>query len=92
MQSVDDLDYLESKYDADDFSKKELSEIINNIIKELPSKNAAVVTMFYLEEMSSEEISQALDISVSNVKVILYRSRNLLKDIIQKKDLLKEFL
>jgi RNA polymerase sigma-70 factor (ECF subfamily) len=92
MQSVDDLDYLESKYDADDFSKKELSEIIDNIIKELPSKNAAVVTMFYLQEMSSEEISQVLNISVSNVKVILHRSRNLLKEIIQKKNLLKEIL
>jgi len=48
--------------------------------------------MFYLEEMSIEEISQVLNISVSNVKVILHRSRNLLKDIIQKRNLLKEIL
>ncbi|MDY0082943.1 MAG: sigma-70 family RNA polymerase sigma factor [Ignavibacteriaceae bacterium] len=92
MQSIDDLDYLQSKYNADEYSKKELSEIMNKIINELPAKNAAVITMFYLEEMSSEEISQVLDISVANVKVILHRSRNLLKDIIQKRNLLKEIL
>ncbi len=92
MQSIDDLDYLQSKYNADEYGKKELSEIINKIINELPAKNAAVITMFYLEEMSGVEISQVLDISVSNVKVILHRSRNLLKDIIQKRNLLKEIL
>jgi len=92
MQSIDDLDYLVSKYSAEDYNKKELSEIINRIINELPEKNAAVITMFYLEEMSIEEISQVLNISVSNVKVILHRSRNLLKDIIQKRNLLKEIL
>jgi len=92
MQSVEDLEHLETQDNEDDFGKREVSKIINNLINELPSKNAAIITMFYLEGMSSEEISQVLNISVSNVKVILHRSRNLLKEIIQKKKLLKEIL
>jgi RNA polymerase sigma factor (sigma-70 family) len=92
MQSLADYEQLESKYKADDYSKEDLLNLIKNIIKELPPKNAAVITMFYLEEMSSEEISEVLNLSISNIKVILHRSRNLLRDIIQKKDLLKEII
>ena len=42
--------------------------------------------------MSCEEISKILEISVSNVKVVLYRSRNALKDIIIEKNLVEELI
>lgn len=92
MTSIDDLHYLESKYNADDLVKEDLALMVKKIVNELPPKNAAVVSMFYLEEMSTEEISEVLQISVANVKVILHRSRNLLKEIIEKRNLLKEVL
>lgn len=92
MSSVDDLHYLESKYLADDFIKEDNLVLIKKIVNELPLKNAAVVTMFYLEEMSTEEISEVLQISVANVKVILHRSRNLLRKIIEKRNLFQEVL
>lgn len=92
MSSIDDLHYLESRYNADDLVKEDLAIIVRKIVNELPPKNAAVITMFYLEEMTTEEISEVLEISVSNVKVILHRSRNLLRDIIEKRNLLQEVL
>ncbi|HEX9252963.1 MAG TPA: sigma-70 family RNA polymerase sigma factor [Ignavibacteriaceae bacterium] len=92
MSSIDDLHYLESNYNADDLVKEDLAILVKKIVNELPPQNAAVVTMFYLEEMNTEEISEVLKISVSNVKVILYRSRNLLKDIIANRNLLQEIL
>jgi RNA polymerase sigma-70 factor (ECF subfamily) len=92
MSSVDDLHYLQSTYNADDFIKADNSLLIKKIVNELPPKNAAVVSMFYLEEMSIEEISEVLQISIANVKVILHRSRNLLRDIIEKRNLLQEIL
>jgi RNA polymerase sigma-70 factor (ECF subfamily) len=92
MSSIDDLHYLESNYNADDLVNEDLAILVKKIVSELPPQNAAVVTMFYLEEMNTEEISDVLKISVSNVKVILYRSRNLLKDIIAKRNLLQEIL
>lgn len=92
MSSIDDLHYLESSYNADDLVKEDISTLVKNIVNELPIKNAAVVTMFYLEEMSTEEISEVLQISVANVKVILHRSRNILRDIIEKRNLLQEVL
>jgi RNA polymerase sigma factor (sigma-70 family) len=92
MISVDDLNYLESNYNADDLVKEDLSVLVKKIVNELPPKNAVVITMFYLEEMSTEEISDVLQISVSNVKVILYRSRNLLREIIEKRNLFQEVI
>lgn len=92
MSSIDDLHYLESNYNADDLVKEDLTILVKKIVNELPPQNAAVITMFYLEEMNTEEISEALKISVANVKVILYRSRNLLKDMIEKRNLLQEIL
>lgn len=92
MNSIEDLSNLESKYSADDIIKEENSILIKKIIDELPPKNAAVISMFYLEEMSTEEISDVLQISVANVKVILHRSRNLLRDIIEKRNLMQEIV
>ncbi len=92
MSSVDDLHYLESTYNADDLVKEDLSILVKKIVNELPPKNAAVVTMFYLEDMSTEEISEMLQISVTNVKVILHRSRNILREIIEKRNLMREIL
>ena len=92
MQSIDELYYLESKYAADEFNRTDIASMVKKIVNELPVKNAAVVTMFYLEDMSCEEIADVLQISEANVKVILFRSRNMLKEIIEKKNLLSELL
>lgn len=92
MSSIEDVSYLESKFSADEYLNEEKSELIKKMINELPPKNAGVITMFYLEELSIDEISEVLDISVANVKVILHRSRNLLRDIIEKRKLVREIL
>ncbi len=92
MSSVDDLHYLKSKYNEEEYLSKETSLLVKKIVEELPERNAAVITMFYLEEMSCEEISEVLQISVSNVKVLLYRSRNILREIIEEKNLIEELL
>lgn len=92
MDSVDDLNYLQSSYNADDLVKEDLSILVKKIVNELPPKNTAVITMFYLEEMTTEAIADILQITVSNVKVILYRSRNLLREIIEKRNLFEEVI
>ncbi|MEO8232155.1 MAG: sigma-70 family RNA polymerase sigma factor [Ignavibacteriota bacterium] len=92
MVSVDDLHLLKSKYEADVLINDDAAVLVQKIVNELPSKNAAVISMFYLEEMATEEISEVLKISVSNVKVILHRSRNLLREIIEKRNLLQDVL
>lgn len=92
MASIDDVNYLESNYNADEYVSENSAELVQKVVNQLPEKNAAVITMFYLEEMTIEEISDVLNLSAANVKVILHRSRNLLRKLIEKKKLLREML
>ncbi|MBS4035059.1 MAG: RNA polymerase sigma factor [Ignavibacterium sp.] len=92
MSSVDDHFELEYKSDVNEIDFREMSVLLKNLISQLPENHAAVISMFYLDEMSCEEISEVMNISVSNVKVMLYRSRNSLKNIIVDNNLIEELL
>ena len=92
MSSVDEHFNLKSDYDYNVSERKDMSEFINELVKKLPEKHSAIISLFYLDEMSCEEISKVMDISLSNVKVMLHRSRNALKDIIIKNDLVEELI
>lgn len=92
MASIDDVNYLESNYNADEYVSESSAELVQKVVNQLPEKNAAVITMFYLEEMTIEQISDVLNLSAANVKVILHRSRNLLRKLIEEKQLLREML
>ncbi len=81
---------LKSSYDFNETEKKDFSEFLNELIEKLPENYATVLNLYYLNEMSCEEIAEVMGISVSNVKVLLYRSRNMLKDIILKNNYKKE--
>jgi len=92
MTSVDDHFDLKSDYDFRSSEKEDLSVFVNDLVNQLPERFATVINLYYLNEMSCEEISKILEISVSNVKVILHRSRNALKDIIIEKNLVEELI
>jgi RNA polymerase sigma-70 factor (ECF subfamily) len=92
MSSVEDHFNLESDYGADDIEKKDINEFVHDIINKLPERYSAIITMFYLNEMSIEEISDVMGISISNVKVMLHRSRNSLRDLIMKSRLAEELI
>ena len=92
MSSVDDHFDLKSDYDFRTSEKKDLSVIITELVNKLPERYSVVINLFYLNEMSCEEISEVMNISVSNVKVMLYRSRNALKDLIVENNLVEELI
>lgn len=90
MSSLDDHFDLEYKSDFKDSEKQEISVLLKELIEKLPENHAAVISMFYLDEMSCEEIGIVMNLSVANVKVMLHRSRNSLKNLIIKNNLLEE--
>jgi RNA polymerase sigma-70 factor (ECF subfamily) len=92
MSSVHEHFDLKSDYDYNVSERKDMSELINELVNKLPEKHSAIINLFYLDEMSCEEISKVLNISLSNVKVMLHRSRNALKEIIIKNDLVEELI
>jgi RNA polymerase sigma factor (sigma-70 family) len=92
MTSIEDHFNLESEYRSDEIEKKDVNQLIQDTISKLPERYSAIITMFYLSEMSIEEISEATGMSVSNVKVLLHRSRNSLRDLILKTRLTEELI
>ena len=92
MSSVEDHFSLESDYESIDVERKDLIEFLQETINKLPERYSAVITMFYLNQLSIEEISEVMQISVSNVKVMLYRSRNALRDLILNSRLVEEII
>jgi len=63
----------------------EQNELLNDL-KKLPNKYLAVIHLFYYEDMSVDEISKALGISLSAAKMRLVRARNMLKHILKEED------
>lgn len=92
MSSLDDHLNLENDTDFIVSEKEDLTKFIHNLVNRLPERNSAIISMFYLDEMSCEEISEVMNITVSNVKVMLHRSRNALKDLIMKDNLAEELI
>jgi RNA polymerase sigma factor (sigma-70 family) len=92
MTSVEDHFNLESSYNSNEIEKKDMNEFIHELIDKLPERYSAIVTMFYLNEMSVDEISEVMGITSSNVKVMLYRSRNALRDLILNSRLAEEII
>lgn len=64
----------------DKMIRNESKVLLENAIDRLEVKYKAVYIMKEVEEMSIKEISDALDITASNVKVRLHRAKSMLKE------------
>jgi DNA-directed RNA polymerase specialized sigma24 family protein len=51
-----------------------------------------MLILFYIDNMSLKDISEVLDISLVNTKVLLHRSRNSLRDLILKHNYQEEVI
>ena len=61
---------------------KQRISMLRSAVQKLPEKYRKVVELRYYEELSYEEISETLNISLSNVKIQLLRAKNTLSDIV----------
>lgn len=64
--------------------QKEAKEVLENAIDQLDPKYKVVYMMKVVEEMSSKEIAEALDITIANVKIRIHRSKEMLKNTLFK--------
>lgn len=83
---VDDVDTLALSSDKDPATAVEAAErraFLHRQIAALPEKYQLVITLFYLQEFSYQEIAQVLDLPLGTVKTHLFRARERLKRQIQ---------
>jgi RNA polymerase sigma-70 factor (ECF subfamily) len=63
----------------DDHDRSAERMLLLRLIERLPEKQRQVVTLFYMEERSHEELSQMLDMPVGTIKTLLHRARERLR-------------
>ncbi len=59
-------------------------ELIRRCVTRLPERYAAIVTMYYLEEISYEEIAETMSIPMGTLKTWMHRARHQLRKIVEK--------
>lgn len=67
------------------FSKNEIQTIIQNYISSIPEQYSVILTMFYINDLSHDEISEILKLPIGTVKNRIFRAKAKLKEIILKK-------
>jgi RNA polymerase sigma-70 factor (ECF subfamily) len=67
----------------DQFDVEEFSKILKECVQELPEKYASAFEMKTMRGFESEEVCNELDISTSNLWVILHRSRVQLRECLE---------
>ena len=69
----------------DKMENEEREKAIHDCIQLLPADDAFLLTLFYFEEQSLEEIAKVIGLTANNVKVKLFRSRKKLTSILKEK-------
>jgi RNA polymerase sigma-70 factor (ECF subfamily) len=64
---------------VDIIGDRELRDAVMAEISELPPQFKAAVTLFYIDDLTYEEVSSVMDIPLGTVKTYLFRGRNLLR-------------
>ena len=77
----DSLNHIENGLEF--MLSEERTGIIKKCISELPSEDAAIITLYYFEEQSVKEISKVTDLTEDNIKIKLYRSRKKLFSLLE---------
>ncbi len=73
--------FVDEEEGADEqLENEEYNSIVAEEIRELPEKFRTAVTLFYLQEMSYEEMTGILNLPLGTVKTNLFRGRNLLRE------------
>ena len=91
MSSIDD--FVELK--TDEINANDQSDLSNSlaiIVEKLPENYSSVIKLFYLEELSCDEICKVMNLSLNNVKVMLHRARTALRKIVFENNYAEELL
>ncbi|MHB0870002.1 MAG: RNA polymerase sigma factor [Chloroflexota bacterium] len=79
--AADDLARVPSREDdpADAYEKKEWKGWVHRQIDRLPDRYRMVITLFYLQELSYQEIAEVTGLPIGTVKTHLFRAKEMLR-------------
>ncbi len=65
------------------FMEKQKEKITRQAIEQLRPKYRILIELRYFEELTYEEIAKELDITLANVKILLFRAKDMLQKIME---------
>lgn len=77
------VDFAEEESFVEELYQADLENQVRNIVKHLPPKYRAVITLYYFEELSYEEIGRKLRLPINTVRTHLKRAKEQLKKLLQ---------
>lgn len=84
MDPIENVSHILTETSSDTLETHEKNQIIKNALNILDGNERLIVTLFYLGEKSIKEIKEITSLSLSNIKVILYRSRKKMTENLEK--------
>ena len=62
---------------------RELTSLVERVLKELPPHWRAVITLYYIDELTYEQIAEVQGIPIGTVKTHLFRARKRMRKLMQ---------
>ncbi len=81
---ADATDFIGTDTSEDEAEKEYRSSLINFALQKINEEERGLISLYYYDEMSTEEISDVTGITKSNIKVKLFRARQKMLEIIEK--------
>ncbi|MCK9613432.1 MAG: sigma-70 family RNA polymerase sigma factor [Bacteroidales bacterium] len=82
FQNIDEIREA-VEVDNDMQRKKDRTYYVEKAINSLPEDETAMVSLFYMEGQSVEDIAAVFNLSISNTKVKLFRARKKMAEVLQ---------
>jgi RNA polymerase sigma-70 factor (ECF subfamily) len=83
LEHINKIAYADLDNAFQRMADEERSEIIRQCLAQLSSEDAGILTLFYLEESSLQEMEKATGLPVNTLKVRLFRARKRLAGIME---------
>lgn len=81
---ADATDFIGSNTSEEEAEKEYRTSLVNFALQKINEEERSLISLYYYNDMSIEEISDVTGISKSNVKVRLFRARQKMLEIIEK--------
>jgi RNA polymerase sigma factor (sigma-70 family) len=81
---ADATDFIGNNTSEEEAENEYRSSLVNFALQKITEEERGLISFYYYEDLSTEEISDVTGISKSNIKVKLFRARQKMLEIIEK--------
>lgn len=80
---ADATDFIGNNASEEEAEREYRNSLVNFALQKINDDERALITLYYYEDMNTDEIAEVTGISKSNIKVKLFRARQKMQEIIE---------